>query len=323
MFLLIEPQLDRMSGGLRYNQGVADASEQHIVRHQLAGDWPKPTAADLEACAVQLEARDQPVLLDGLIGCSLPEPLDSAVPVVQLVHALAETPEAKRREEVNLRAASAVITTSYFTAEQLRDRYGIQAGVAVPGVSPKPRATGGNGGNLISVGAVEDNKNQVFLARVLNQLHDRGQTAWHCTFAGPITDPNYAQRVRDALAPLPEEQAHVVGQLPEDDLSDLYHGADLLLLASKAETFGLVVHEAAAAGIPAVVTLGTGAEEALGAGTALALEEELWVAELEHFLTDAEHREALKTQAHDARDQLSYGWEATAKTILDVLKAVS
>src|SRR5699024_2836913 len=136
--------------------------------------------------------------------------------------------------------------------------------------SPRPLAEGGNGGNLICVGAIEDNKNQLFLARTLRQLYERLADGWHCTFAGPITDPGYAEQLRDELAQLPPGRAEIVGELTEEQLAELYDQADLVLLASKAESFGLVVREATAAGIPSLVTVGTGAEEALSAGTARA-----------------------------------------------------
>lgn len=321
MFPLIEPDLGRVSGGLRYNHDLAQAAGTAIERQQLPGNWPEPTEADIAALNKMLERQDQPVLLDGLIGCALPTPLAAPVPIVQLVHALAQTGEAQQRERTNLQAADAVVATSHFTADELYRRYEIRAAVAVPGVSRRPLAEGGNGGNLICVGALEDNKNQLFLAQTLRMLHDHVPDGWQCTFAGPITDQGYAQQVRDELEQLPPGRAEIVGELNEDALADLYAHADLLLLASKTESFGLVVREATAAGIPSVVTVGTGAEEALGAGTALALDEELWVAELEHWLTDDEHRTALKTQAQDARDHLTYGWTDAAEQILSVLRS--
>lgn len=323
MFQLIEPELGRVSGGLRYNQAMTEASGPKIIRYQLAGDWPNPTDRDLAALHELLEQLEEPVLVDGLIGCSLPAPLEASVPIVQLVHALAQTPEAKQREGRCLQAADAVVTTSHFSADELYRRYQLRAEVAVPGISRRPLAEGGTGRNLICVGAVEDNKNQLFLARTLRQLLGNGMTGWHCTFAGPISDPQYAQQVREALADLPAGQAEVVGEVDEAGLADLYHRADLLLLPSRAEAFGMVVREATAAGIPAIVPIGTGAEEALGAGTALALKEELWAAELEHWLTDDVHRQALTTQAHDARDHLTYGWEHTADRIVTVLEGLA
>ena len=322
MFHLIEPQLGRISGGLRYNHAVVEAAEGKILRHELAGAWPHPSRDDLSALQQMIAGLDGPVLLDGLIGCALPSPLDSPVPIVQLVHALAEAPEAQRREGTGLQAADAVVATSRFAADELQRRYGLEIVVASPGVQPRPMATGGNGGHFICVGGIEPNKNQLFLARVFHRLQSLGLSSWHCTFAGPLNDSDYAAQLREALADLPQSCTTMTGELDEAALAALYDAADLLLLPSRAETFGLVVREAAAAGIPALVSSGTGAEEALGAGAALALEEEVWVRALQRWLTDEHHRHQKQVEARTARQHLTYGWQATARTILEVLASV-
>ncbi|HJF13989.1 MAG TPA: glycosyltransferase family 4 protein [Enteractinococcus helveticum] len=323
MFHLIEPELGRISGGLRYNWAVVAAAEGQLVRHSLAGGWPEPSDQNIVDLVYLIDSVDGPVVLDGLIGCSLPTPVRAKVPILQLVHALAQTPEATRRERTCLQAADAVVVTSHFAANQLLNRYGVRAIVAPPGVEKRPLAAGGNGGNLISVGALEPNKNQVFIAEVLELLATRGVSNWHCTFAGPLHDAEYAHQLGTTLARLPEDTTTVTGGLGETQLAALYHQADLLVFPSRAETFGLVVREATAAGIPAFVTAGTGSQEALGAGQALPLDAELWADALEQWLTDVQYRRRLQTLARTARQHLSYGWLATANTILEVLRAVS
>ena len=323
MFHLIEPDLGRVSGGLRYNWAVLEASDGQLQRHSIAGSWPDPGDCDLAALTELIGSLDGPVLLDGLIGCSLSTPLAVQTPVVQLVHALATTPKAQRREQQGLRAADAVVATSQYAADNLWERHRVRAIVASPGVQRRAVAAGGAGGNLISVGAVEPNKNQLFIANLLRQLHSRGITGWHCTFAGPLNDPAYAQHLTEALQPVPDEATTIAGELDETGLAALYDQADLLLLPSYAETFGMVVREATAAGIPAFVTAGTGAEEALGGGEALPLDAPIWVQHLQRWLTDPQYRRRLQTAARTARDNLSYGWHATAHTILEVLRAVS
>lgn len=323
MYVLIEPELGRISGGLRYNRGIADASERGIVRHHIAGSWPEPADADIAALYAMIERFEQPVLLDGLIGCSLPVPLDTTVPVVQLVHALAETDEAKKRERNCLQAADAVVATSQFAADQLEQRYGLRATVAVPGVDRRPQAYGEDGAHFICVGALEPNKNQLFLADTFCRLQRRTDTPWHCTFAGSGTDPDYAKDVVAALNRLPASRTSVVGELSAAELAELYSRADLLLLPSRREAYGLVVREAAAAGIPSMVAAGTGAEEALGAGCALELDEHQWSAALVRWLNDHEHRAGLQEEAQQLRQDMPYGWERTANQILRVLGEAS
>ena len=56
MTVLIEPDLGRVSGGLRYNRFVADAAHGAITRHALPGTWPDPSARD-DAALRHLAAR--------------------------------------------------------------------------------------------------------------------------------------------------------------------------------------------------------------------------------------------------------------------------
>ncbi|MDN5908793.1 MAG: glycosyltransferase family 4 protein [Brevibacterium sp.] len=320
-FTLIEPDLGRISGGLRYNSELSAAAGGRIERITAPGSWPEPTEDDV-ARLRQLVAQCQsgesqrPVLIDGLIGCSLPTPLSG--PVVMLQHSLAQGPSAQRREADCLQAASAVVTTSAFAAAEVARRYDITAEVARPGTHVRPVAQPGSPAHLICLGAMEDNKNQLFLAHVLQELRRRGATDWRCTFAGPITDTVYAEGVREALEGLTSVEC--VGELDEDGVDDLYRHADLLLLPSKEETFGMVVREAAAAAIPSFVTAGTGAQEALGAGRALALDVSAWADLLERWLSDEADRAELAATAREVRESAVPEWNDTARTVLAVLE---
>ena len=318
MTVLIEPDLGRVSGGLRYNRAVAQACHGAISLHPVAGAWPEPSADDDAALRDLVARTEEPIIVDGLIGCSVAEPLRSNVPVVQLVHAplAVSNPAAADRERANLTAASAVVTTSRHAAEQVRELYNVIASVAEPGVVHREAAVGTETGmNLVCVGAIEENKNQVFLARVLAALLRAGVSGWHCTFAGPTTDPAYYARLRDACASLPPNQVRLAGELGPEQVDELYRTSDLLLLASQRETYGMVVTEAAAAAIPALVTAGTGAQEALAAGAALPLEHDAWVNALTRWLTDAPHRARWREEAARRRPGLRT-WQDTADALL-------
>ena len=321
MSVLIEPGLGRISGGLRYNRCVADAAHGAITRHTLFGTWPDPAAQD-DAALRRLAAHfHEPIIVDGLIGCSLGTPLEVVAPVIQLVHAplALSNPAAQERERANLIAASAVVTTSHHAADQLRDLYGLDAAVAAPGVMQREPAAGtATGSNLVCVGALEENKNQLFLARVLGALAQAGVGGWHCTFAGPPTDPVYAQRFAQACAALPPDSVSIAGELDPQAIDHLLTASDLLLLPSQRETYGMVVTEAASAAIPALVSANTGAEEALAAGRALPLVREQWVAALTRWLTDTEHRERLRDAAARYRPGLRT-WDDTARALLSAV----
>ncbi len=67
-----------------------------------------------------------------------------------------------------------------------------------------------------------------------------------------------------ALPALPP--VRFAGPLTGAELAASYAAADLLVLPSRAETYGMVVTEALARGIPVLATAVDGVPEALGAG---------------------------------------------------------
>ncbi|MCT2089754.1 glycosyltransferase family 4 protein [Micrococcus terreus] len=327
---LIEPDLGRVSGGLRYNESLAAGADEllHqtgvIQRHSVPGNWPHPSTED-EAAVHELAATlDAPVVVDGLIGSALRTPLDLDVPVIQLIHAiLAESdPAALDRERANMHAADAVVTTSPHAVRTLKQLTGIWASVARPGVDLRPVTEGSPDGNrFICVGAVEPNKNQLFLTEVFAALAVRGLTDWHVTFAGPHTDPDYAARLVRACEQLPPGTTTVTGELTPAEVDELYRTSDLLLLPSVRETYGMVVTEAAAAGLPSVVTEGTGAEDARVVGALAAPEVTEWADILEGWLTQP-YRHDLQRQAVQARKTL-YRWQDTADDLFRAVHAIS
>jgi glycosyltransferase involved in cell wall biosynthesis len=100
----------------------------------------------------------------------------------------------------------------------------------------------------------------------------------------------------------------------------------VLVLASRGETYGMVVTEALARGLPVIATAVGGLPEALGrtrdsgrpgllvpAGDSEAL-----AAQLRRWLTDSHLRTGLRQAAQDRRSMLS-GWTVPADRIAQVL----
>jgi glycosyltransferase involved in cell wall biosynthesis len=118
--------------------------------------------------------------------------------------------------------------------------------------------------------------------------------------------------------------------LTGDDLDRAYAAADLLVLPSRAETYGLVVTEALSRGLPVIATEVGGVSGALGHGedgTRPGLlvppgDPAALGAALRAWLEDGELRDRLRLAARERRAQLR-PWAATASAVAGVLAGVA
>jgi glycosyltransferase involved in cell wall biosynthesis len=117
---------------------------------------------------------------------------------------------------------------------------------------PAPRtAPGGDGVNLLFVGQLIPRKNLPAAIAAAEALSARGRKA-RLTVVGPAVDPHVAAAARaSALVTLEPPR-------PMAELMPLYRSADVFLLPSARETFGLVYAEALSQGLPVLYTRGQG-----------------------------------------------------------------
>ena len=268
----------RVSGGNIYDRRVLDglrATGWVVVEHPVAGSWPHPDHAALGrlAAAVATVPPRGLLLLDGLVASCADTVLVPAAAaglrVVVLVHlpiGLAD-PLAAEGERRVLTAASAVITTSGWARDVLLDAYALAPDavhVARPGVDAAPSSVGAPGGTrLLCVGAVTALKGHADLVAALARVAD---LPWSCVVAGALDrDPDVVARLRGQLETEGlTDRVQLVGALHGADLEGAYAAADLLVLPSHLETYGMVVTEALAHGLPVVATAVGGLPEALG-----------------------------------------------------------
>ncbi|GAA1151378.1 glycosyltransferase family 4 protein [Nesterenkonia lutea] len=275
--LLVPRDLPGPSGGLTYNQRVLEAWRKtgiEVAEVPVPGSWPCPSTADRRALARALDGSPR-VLVDGIIASAAPAELAQAAAagteVAVLVHlplpaesglSLPEQARLAASERAAVHAAHVVVATSGWARDDLQARYGLRrVSVAEPGVDAAPLATGSSPRRLLFLGALTPRKGPLLLLQVLRELTDH---PWTAVIAGPDgPDPSYAEEVRAAAAGFPAGQVAVPGPLAGQMLEELWQSTDLLVLPSVAETYGMVVTEALAHGIPVLVGAGTGAEEAL------------------------------------------------------------
>jgi glycosyltransferase involved in cell wall biosynthesis len=278
-------------------------------------------------------------IVDGLVALGAPLEMEAAAaagrPVWILLHMpLAAHPDLEERA---LAAAAGVICTSSTTAAAIRARRcPTPIHVALPGTDAAPPAAGSNPPHLVAVAALLPNKDQLLLLEALAGLTDLPWTA--ALVGSDSADPAYAEVVRGAITGLGlTGRVTVRGELTGKALDEAWHRADLSLLISRAEAYGMVVTESLARGIPVVVRDGTGAVEALAAGSPIAAREEYdggggpslpgtavvlgadpspLEGVLRGWLTNPDLRSRWRESAQAARIRLP-GWGVTARTVLD------
>jgi Glycosyl transferases group 1 len=279
LVLVVPADLQSPTGGNRYDLAVTTALRELGVEIELRpapGDWPVARAPDRDRLAGLLWD-DDPVLVDGLLACGAPEAVATAVAAGSRVHVLVHLPLALESgldpatvaqrntlEQRALRAATGVLATSRWTAAELRDRHGCRdVVVASAGTEHAAASEGSNPPRLLCLAPLTPLKNQLTLVEALALLTDLPWTA-HLTGSLDV-DPQYAAQVRTAIAGHAlGDRVVLTGPVSGQAWHAAWAAADLLLLASWTETWGMVVTEALARGVPAVVPLGTGAQEALG-----------------------------------------------------------
>jgi glycosyltransferase involved in cell wall biosynthesis len=337
----------RPSGGNAYDRKVRRGLTSigwSVHEHAVAGCWPRLDPASCAALAGVVERipDDSVALLDGLVASTAPEVLvgqASRLRLVVLVHmplghhpADAETDDVRRREGAVLSAAAAVVTTSAWARRRLLELYPLPAGrvhVAEPGVDAADLATGtAAGGALLCVAAVTSGKGHDVL---LDALATTTDLSWQCVCVGSLDrDPAFVEglRRRSQDAGL-GDRVSFPGPRTGADLDRSYAAADLLVLASRAETYGMVVTEALARGLPVVAADVGGLTEALGEdadgsrpGLLVPPDDPAALgAALRAWLGDGELRGRLRRAARERRESLSR-WSATTSVLAAVLDGV-
>jgi glycosyltransferase involved in cell wall biosynthesis len=328
------------SGGNVYDCELVTALRTigHRVQvHPVRGSWPVPDlASDAELARVLDRLPDDAtVLVDGLVGLRAPEVVRGAqhLRLWLLVHlppsATTDDPAVVAAERAAVTAATGVVATSDWTRRHLEATCALpprRLRVALPGARPSPPATGTPSGRaLLCVGALIPVKGQDVLVEALASIAD---TPWTCRRVGPLDrTPAYVADVRAAIRDSGlRERVRLTGALPPAAVRRAYCSADVLVLPSRMETFGMVAAEALAHGLPVVASDVGGVREALGRapggdlpGALVAAGDPAGLAvALRRWLQDAEWRRRLRGAARARRPSLP-GWMETARAVAAAL----
>jgi len=331
----------RPSGGnvydVRVSTGLA-AGGWRVREHEIAGDWPwsDTTARMRLAQVLRSVPNGEIVLVDGLVGSAAPETIAShanrlrlgVLVHMPLGHAFAPSPSVARAEAQVLAAADVVVVTSEWTRDWLLDAYRLdplRLRVAVPGADPAPLTPGSDVGNrLLAVGPISRRKGHDALVAALGRLEDLD---WELACVGSLTVDRETARDVERRAAATGGRVRVTGPLVGQALEAAYASADLLVHPSRSETYGMVLTEALARGVPVLATKVGGTREALGntsfgpPGLLVTLgDPAALAAALRLWLTDEETRGRLGRAARARREGLAT-WDATVDRVQEALSS--
>jgi glycosyltransferase involved in cell wall biosynthesis len=322
---------ERPSGGNAYDRRLVRglrARGWDVRVRTVGGSWPAADARLDEAVGRELDAVPDGavVIIDALVVAAAPAALvrdADRLRLVVLAHVADGLPQCA------LAAASRVVCPSEWVRRRLLARHSLapdRVVVAAPGVEAAPVAPGSpSGGELLCVGALTAVKGQDVLIAALGAVAGRD---WNCVLVGPLDrDPAFvaglhARLVDRGLA----GRIEFAGVRRGPALARSYAGADLLVVPSRSESYGMVVTEALARGVPVLASATGGVREALGRdgqgrrpGRLVAPDDPLALAAgLDDWLTDAGLRHELRAAALARRSGLPT-WEATINTVAEVV----
>ncbi|MGM7776813.1 glycosyltransferase family 4 protein [Arthrobacter sp. KNU-44] len=326
--MILPANVRHRSGGNIYNARLAEALQglgAEVSVCKLDGGWPSGSAADRRSFAAALAGEGQAIyIVDGLIASGAPTEIETATAAGRRVWVLLHMPPSGEDllETRALCAATGLLCTGSRTAEAARSLGLGNVHLAIPGVD-RPTRTGPRSAaaapHFIMVGALLPNKDQILFVDALARIKE---LAWTAALVGSTkADPSYAAAVQERILRNGlEKRVETTDELSGPALEEQWNRADLSMLISHSESFGMVVQESLAYGIPVVVRKGTGAVEALGAhGAGEAIDLSAGIGSLEKFLRRWLGDPALRVRwqsAAEAASSVLPRWEDTAREVL-------
>jgi len=320
--LVVPGPIDTLTGGFIYDRRIA-----HVLGEiDRLGDvcclddgFPDPDAAALNLAkgALRTLPEDGAVVVDGLALAALAGsrclPKDPSRVIALIHHPLCdETGLTGQRERALFEAERAAlslvrgcIVTGPATAARLGD-FGVtgdRVHVVTPGLDlPSTISCPSRGADkmvrLLCVATLSPRKGQDVLVRALARLRDLD---WWLDLVGAARDPDFAARIAAMVEELGlTEQVTLRGEADGAALDAFYRTADIFVLPSRHEGFGMVLAEAMAHGLPVVSTTAGAIPDTVpdGCGVLVAPEDVSGLATaLDHVITSPADRMRLGTAA--------------------------
>jgi glycosyltransferase involved in cell wall biosynthesis len=263
------------TGGYAYDRRIIEglaALGWRTAVVDLGDGFPFPTNAARAAARTRLAALPigPPIVIDGLAFGALPEAaaaLGATHSLVALVHhplaletglSAAASASLRASERAALACARHVIATSSTTARLLAADYDVPSerlSVVEPGTervaTPQRRVESVIA--LLAVGAVVPRKGYDVLVAALARLK---HLPWRLVIAGDCgrSVDTFRRLVADVAALGLSDRVRLAGTVTAEELASLYASADLFVLPSRFEGYGMAYAEAIAHGVPVIGT---------------------------------------------------------------------
>jgi glycosyltransferase involved in cell wall biosynthesis len=340
--VLVAPgPLASRTGGYIYDRRMIEGLRRlgwQVDVLELDSSFPHPTPAALEHASRTLAVvrAGTIAIVDSLALGAMPEIITreaSRLPIVALVHLPLAAAIGLAREDADrleggerrALAAAALIVVTGRAALPLIARYTVEASrvvVVEPGTDRAPLSRGARTGplELLTVATLNAGKGHEMLLEALSAVRD---SAWRLTCAGSLTrDPATAGRVRATAARLGlDDRVSFAGDLDYDALAACYDRADVAVLATEQETYGMAIAEALAHGLPVVATRTGAIPDLVGDDAGLLVpvgDTNALAAALARVLGDASLRTRLADGARRKRDRLPT-WNDAAREMSTAL----
>lgn len=333
---------DTLTGGFIYNRRIIAALNGTVRLITLPSSFPEPTDADRTEAAKRLAALADGTIaiIDGLaLGVLDDEVANEAerLCLIGLIHhplALETGLSARQRRDLvasEKRALSHVrhvVVTSRATAADLAG-YEVandRIDVVEPGTEPAPLANRSAGPpvRLLCIATLTPRKGHADLIAALGHLTDFD---WVLDCYGSLDrDRACADHVRHEIGRLKlTDRVTLHGERSQQDLADAYANADLMVLPSFHEGYGMALAEALARGVPVVSTTAGAIPDTVPPDAGLLVppgDSDALEAALRRVLCDPALRDRLAAGAARARRELPT-WATQAARFADILERIA
>lgn len=336
----IPGDLAQRTGGYGYDRRVLQELGPVLDLRHLALPGRYPLEPDLEAADARFAALSDgtTVLVDGLaygVLASVVRRHRQRLGFVALCHhplALetgldaASSGRLRAGETEALALARAVVVTSPATADTLAADYGVPRSsitVAIPGTDPQPTAPcSGDPPVILTLATLTRRKGHDVLIEALARI---AALSWRADFVGSADlDPDWTMALRDRIARTSvADRIRLLGAV--DDATPVLAGADLFVLPSRYEGYGMAFAEAMAHGLPIVAARAGAVPDVVPptAGLLVPPDDPAALAEaIASLLTDRAMFERYRAGSKAAGAALP-GWAETARIIRQVMERVA